>query len=147
VSAGPAVAEWKVIMRILLAAMAVALLLFLPGCPLGCGAYDGQGDRTFRRGDDSMILCVNGGYAATLSTGIMEGRYEVDYATGAPVFHATIGITGAPAFNLTEHTDGTASAPELGVLAWESVVLDQTDLDHADLQCLDLETRAWWTAP
>lgn len=135
-------------MRTLLPAIAaLPLLLLLPGCPFACGAYDGQGDRTFVRGADSMILCTNGGYAATLSTGILEGRYTDDAATGDEVFHATLGPSGTVAFTLTAHGDGTASAPELGELAWQEVQLDKTDLDHADLQCSDLETRAWWTTP
>lgn len=133
-------------MRTLLAALAVAsLFLLLPGC-LACGAYEGQGDRTFVRGADSMILCTNGGYAATLSTGILEGRYTAEVATGGEVFHATLGPGGAAAFTLTAPGDGTATAPELGALAWEEVQLDPTDLDHAHLQCLDVESREWWTA-
>ena len=133
-------------MRTVLAAIAVApLLLLLPGCPMACG-YEGQGDRTFRRGADSMILCTNGGYAATLSTGILEGRYTAELVTGGEVFHATVGPGGATAFTLTAHGDGTASAPELGDLAWEEVQLDQIQLDYAHLQCQDLETREWWTA-
>jgi hypothetical protein len=132
-------------MRPLLSAIAVApLLLLLPGCPLACG-YEGQGDRTFVRGSDSMILCTNGGYAATLSTGIIEGRYTSEYATDGEVFRATIGPSGAAAFTLTTHGDGTASAPELGAIAWEETHPDEIELDFAHLQCLDVETREWWT--
>lgn len=134
-------------MRTILSAIAVApLLLLLPGCPLACG-YSGQGDRTFVRGADSMILCTNGGYAATLSTGLLEGRYTAELAPGAEVFRATVGPSGAAAFTLTAHGDGTASAPELGELAWEEVQLDETELHYAHMQCLDVETRAWWTGP
>jgi hypothetical protein len=97
-----------------------------------------------------MILCTNGGYAAMLSTGILEGRYTAvsaaGGATGGVVFHATVGPSGAAAFTLTAHGDGTATAPELGELAWEEVHLNQVDLDHAHLQCFDIESRAWWTA-
>jgi len=133
-------------MRTFLAAIAaLPLLLLLPGCPLACG-YEGQGDRTFVRGTDSMILCTNGGYAATLSTGIVEGRYTAEVVTGVEVFHATAGPSGAAAFTLTAHGDGTASAPELGALAWEEVHLDETELHYAHMQCLDVETRDWWTA-
>lgn len=130
-----------------LAALA-ATALCLPGC-LACG-FDGQGDRTFVRGADSMILCTNGGFAATLSTGIVEGRYTAEPAAGAPagvVFRATVGPSGAAAFTLTAHGDGTATAPELGDRAWQEVQLGEVDLDHAHLQCLDVESRAWWTAP
>jgi hypothetical protein len=134
-------------MRTLLAAVALSpLLLLLPGCPLACGSYEGAGDRTFRRGTDSMILCTNGGYAATLSTGIIEGRYTAELGTTGEVFRATAGPSGAAAFTLTAHSDGTASAPELGALAWEEVYLDQTELNFAHMQCLDVESRAWWTA-
>jgi hypothetical protein len=133
-------------MRTVLAAIAVAFLL-LPGCLFACGSYDGQGDRTFVRGADSMILCTNGGYAATLSTGIIEGRYTAELQTGGEVFHATAGPSGTAAFTLTAHGDGTASAPELGALAWEEVQLGKAELEYAHMQCLDVETRAWWTAP
>jgi len=128
-----------------LAALAAALPL-LPGC-ISCGPFEGAGDRTFARGADSMILCANGGYAAVLSTGILEGRYTAELAPDGDVFRATIGPSGAAAFTLTAPGDGTASAPELGALAWEETYLNYVDLDHAHLQCLDVESRAWWTAP
>ena len=32
-------------------------------------------------------------------------------------------------------------------MAQQTVTLDKTDLDHAHLQCDDLEVRPWWTAP
>ena len=126
-------------MRLLLALAIVSVLA--SGCALRCG-FDGEGDRTFRRGNESMILCTNGGFALVLETGIVEGRYAFDQ--GATI--GTVGDTGTRAFTFTEHGDGTASAPELGVVAWETVTLDQTDLDHAHLQCDDLEARPWWTA-
>jgi hypothetical protein len=34
----------------------------------------------------------------------------------------------------------------LGDGAWQPVTLDQTALDHADVQCSDLQTRSWWSA-
>lgn len=129
-------------MRALLALILLAATtLVLTGCPLACG-YDGAGDRTYRRGTESMILCTNGGFAAVLESGIVEGRYAYDGSATV----ATVGESGALAFTLTDHGDGTASTPELGALAWESVTLDKTDLDHAHLVCDDLEARAWWTA-
>jgi|PlaIllAssembly_1097288.scaffolds.fasta_scaffold117147_1 hypothetical protein len=127
-------------MRALLALISLATLL-LAGCTLGCG-FDGEGDRTFRRGNESMILCTNGGFALVLEARIVEGRYT--FQDGATL--GTEGATGALAFTFTDHGDGTASAPELGALAWERVTLDKTDLDHAHLQCDDLEARPWWTA-
>lgn len=126
-------------MRFLLALVSMSLLV--TGCTMKCG-YEGDGDRTFRRGTDSMILCANGGFAVVLASNTVEGRYTFD---GVATL-GTDGETGALAFTFTEHGDGTATTPELGTLAWESVTLDETDLDHAHLQCLDLEARAWWTA-
>lgn len=110
------------------------------GCMLKCG-FEGEGDRNFRRGTESMILCANGGFALVLESKIVEGRYG--FEGGATI--GTAGETGTRVFTFTEHGDGTASAPELGVTAWESVTLDETDLDHAHLQCDDLEARPWWT--
>ncbi len=127
-------------MRALLALILAAL--FLPGCLFGCGAYDGAGDVTYQRGTESLILCTNGGFAMTLASGIVEGRYTFD---GTATI-ATVGDSGATAFTLTDHGDGTASTPELGMLAWEKTTLDKTDLDHAHVLCTDLETRSWWTA-
>ena len=115
------------------------LLLALTGCVFGCG-FDGEGDRTYRRGNESMILCTNGGFALVLDTKIVEGTYAHEGATVGRE-----GATGALVFTLTDNGDGTASAPELGTAMWESVTLDKTDLDHAHLQCDDLEARAWWT--
>ena len=129
-------------MRVLIALILAATLL-LPGCFMGCG-FEGEGDRTFRRGNESMILCTNGGFAMTLETGIVEGRYRLADDGVANV--GTVGGTTTTAFTFTVHGDGSASAPELGALAWEEVHLDKVDLDHAHLQCVDLEARAWWTA-
>ena len=126
-------------MRLLFALVSMSSLL--TGCIFGCG-FDGEGDRTFRRGNESMILCTNGGYAAVLETKIIEGR--ISYQDGATV--GLDGESGALAFTFTDHGDGTVSTPELGTTAWESVTLDQTDLDHAHTQCTDLEARTWWTA-
>jgi len=127
-------------MRCLLALIPAALLL--PSCILGCGAA-GENDQSFRRGTESLILCDNGGFAAMLNGGvIVEGRYSFDGT-------ANIGITGGTtdtAFTLTVHQDGTADAPELGVVAWERISLDETDRTHAHVQCTDLESREWWTA-
>ncbi len=115
-------------MRLLLALILVALLL--PGCLLGCG-FDGEGDRNFRRGNESMILCANGGFAQVLDSGIVEGRYALQDG-------ATVGVIGG-----TESRAFTFASPSDD--GWEAITLDKTDLDHAHLQCEDLETRAWWT--
>lgn len=116
-------------MRLLLAMIPVALLL--AGCPLGCG-FDGEGDQNFRRGNESMILCANGGFAQVLDDAIVEGRYA--YENGE-----TVGMVGG-----TETLAFTFAAPADD--GWETMTLDKTDLDHAHLQCEDLESRAWWTA-
>jgi hypothetical protein len=123
---------------LLLAALATTLL---PSCIFGCGAYTGAGDRTYQRGTESMIICANGGFAANLTTGAVEGRYTFD----GTVTIATREATQTVAFTLTDFSDGTATAPELGALAWEKQNLDKTALDHADVQCTDLESRSWWT--
>jgi hypothetical protein len=125
----------------LLAAL-VTMSSLLTGCMLQCG-FDGEGDRTFRRGSESMIFCTNGGFALVLEDKIVEGRYTFDGLATV----GTDGATGTHAFTLTEGADGTAMAPELGTLAWEATTLDKTDLDHAHLQCEDLEARPWWTTP
>jgi hypothetical protein len=109
----------------------------LPGCPLApsCGAYTGGGDQVYQRGADSLIVCANGGYAATVGTTSMEGLYS-DAGVG------TIGATGAFAFQLVQGDDGSVTG--LGDGAWTPVTLDETALDHADVQCSDVSTRSWW---
>jgi hypothetical protein len=138
-------------MRTLLALSLLPMALLLEGCPLGCDAYDGAGDTTFRRGNDAMIVCSNGGYAATLSTatgglaaGILEGRTAALSNAEGGALRGSIGDTGTLAFTLTERADGSWASPELGD-GWTIETLDQTDLDHAHLQCTDLEARPWWT--
>jgi hypothetical protein len=44
---------------------------------------------------------------------------------------------------MTTEADGSQTSTELGG-GWNTVVLDQVELDHAHVQCADLETRAWW---
>jgi hypothetical protein len=128
-------------MRTLLATLALipASLTLLPGCPLGCGAYDGDGDTVYRSANgESVMLCSNGGVSAMLSTGIVEGRYEY-----SDEIHTSNPETGARLFSFTTSPDGTATSPELGA-GWSLATLDQVELDHAHIQCSDLETRAWW---
>jgi hypothetical protein len=124
-----------------IATLAAALAsVTLAAC--GCSVYQGAGDRVYQRGMESMILCTNDGFVTNLTAQTIEGRYTYD----GTMTVATRGDNHQTAFTLTDHADGTATAPELGVLAWERVTLDQTALDHAHVQCNDLETRAWWTA-
>ena len=126
----------------LLAAVALvipAALTVLPGCPLQCGDWQGAGDTMYRndRGE-SLMLCQNGGYAATLNTGMVEGVFEyTDMIRGANP------ETGARTFTMATSPDGTATSAELAG-TWTVATLDQVELDHAHIQCLDLETRAWW---
>jgi hypothetical protein len=56
------------------------------------------------------------------------------------------GDDGTVAFAMLFNSDGTVSTPDLSGGVWEEAMLDATALDHADVQCQDLETRAWWTA-
>jgi hypothetical protein len=123
------------------ALLASAITLLASGCV--CGAYNGAGDKVYARGSESMILCSNGGFVANLSSGSVEGRFMQD-ASGAWI--ATRGDDGQLAFDFSYAADGSLDAPQLGDAAWAPKSLDQTALDHADVQCTDLETRAWWTA-
>jgi hypothetical protein len=59
---------------------------------------------------------------------------------------ATQGDDGELAFDFSYAADGSLDAPQLGTTAWAPKAMDQTALDHADVQCSDLETRSWWTA-
>ncbi len=126
-------------MRTLLLAVLPAALL-LPGC-LTCG-FEGADDTVMRRGNgDALILCSNGGYAATLATGdVLEGHYE----RGDGTVIGTTGETGAVRFTLTTDVrDGLADSAELGD-DWAVVTLDVWELDKAHIQCTDLESRGWF---
>jgi hypothetical protein len=127
--------------NVLLASLLLATASLATGC--GCAAYDGAGDRVFQRGSDSMILCENGGFVANLSSGSIEGKYQQD-ASGQ--WFAIRGDDGQLATDISFQADGSVDAPQLGTTAWAEVQLDQTALDHADVQCQDLTTRSWWTA-
>lgn len=123
------------------ALLASAVMVLASGCL--CGAYNGAGDKVYSRGSESMILCENGGFVANLTTGSVEGRVMED-ASGQ--WFATKGDDGQLAFDFSYATDGSLDAPQLGDTAWTPRTMDQTSLDHADVQCSDLETRSWWTA-
>jgi hypothetical protein len=115
--------------------------LLLPGCPFECGAYAGAGDVMYRRGDDVLYLCDNGGFTLSLGGQAIAGRFD----RGSSLDGAN-GETGARVFSLQVAPDGSASSPELGT-GWARVALDQTALDHGDVQCQGLTTRPWWTQP
>ena len=127
--------------NVVLASLLLATASLAAGC--GCGAYSGAGDRVYQRASDSMILCENGGFVANVGSGSIEGKYQQD--TSGQWF-ATRGDNGDLATDITFQADGSVDAPQLGTTAWASVTLDQTALDHADVQCQDLTTRSWWTA-
>lgn len=126
----------------LLASAVMVSLLGSAGCE--CGAFNGGGDRVYSRGAESMILCENGGFVANLATGSVEGRVMQD-ASGR--WFATEGDNGQLAFDFSYAAGGSLDAPQLGPTAWTPKAMDATALDHADVQCADLETRSWWTAP
>ena len=128
-------------MRNLIASLVLATLA--TGC--SCGAFNGGGDTVYARNSDSLILCENGGFVATVSTGAIEGRYTED-TTGTGGGTAVRGDTGTVAFTLTENSDGTVTTSGLGDGTWNHMTLSKTDLDHADVQCSDLLTRSWWSA-
>jgi len=123
------------------ALLASAVMVLASGCL--CGAYNGAGDKVYSRGSESMILCENGGFVANMTSGSLEGRVMQD-ASGQ--WFATNGDDGQLAFDFSYAADGSLDAPQLGATAWTPKTMDQTSLDHADVQCTDLETRSWWTA-
>ena len=130
-------------------AAAAAATSLLAGCIVPeCGVYEGAGDRVYARGNDSMILCESGAYAATLGDSIREGRYLQQYgaAGGDPAatsVRATTGETGAVAFEMTMQDDATYASFEIGA-GWTLSTLDATALDHAHVQCADVESRGWF---
>jgi len=129
--------------NVLLTSILLATVSLASGC-LGCGVgYSGAGDKVYQRGSESLILCNNGGFVANVTAGSIEGRYQQDMSGQ---WFATRGDNGQLAFDISYAADGSMDAPQLGATAWTPVQLDQTALDHADVQCQDLETRSWWTA-
>ena len=128
-------------MRTLLTSLAFATLA--TGC--SCGAFAGGGDTVLSRNADSLVLCENGGFVANLSTGVVEGRYT-EATDGSGGGTAVRGDTGQVAFVLTENTDGTASTTLIGDQPWTHMSLNKVELDHADVQCTDLQNRPWWGA-
>lgn len=125
-------------MKTLLTALVPAVMT-LTGCL--CGDWGGQDDQVLRTvNGDAMQLCSNGGYSVMMANGtLLEGAFGDDGTTIA----GSNGETGARAFTLTAQPDGTKSSPELGA-GWTTVSLDKVELNHAHVQCTDLESRAWW---
>jgi hypothetical protein len=130
--------------NVLLASLAaLSAVVANAGCllPLGCGGFEGGGNRAFERNSEMLLLCENGGFVASLETSMLEGRY-VDN-TGMVV--GTKGEDGSIAFELSDNSDGTSTAPQLGSTAWTSVELDYVAADHSNVLCKELEARAWWS--
>ena len=126
--------------RFLLVAVALSASISATGClPIGgCSAYTGASDMVYQHGNDMLIVCSNGGYSATLGTTTMEGLSGNGNLTN--------GTTGAIASTMVaDQTTGDVTA--FGSAGWTAVALDQTALDHADVMCSDLLTRAWWATP
>lgn len=122
-----------------------SLLLLLPGCPagpFGCGAPDEvDAAMVLERGGDSLVLCANDGFAATLASGkVLEGRYD-----WSEDLRGTDGASGDEAFVLRWADDGSLSSEALGT-GWREASLDATALHYAGVACTDLETRAWWAS-
>ena len=120
------------------------LIVLLSSVLTACGGavFYGGGDKVYQRnGTDMLILCANGGFVATVAgSGALEGRYT----PGSPGI-ATRGDNNAVAFDLIPNSDGTATTPQLGDAPWQPMSLNKAELDHANIECLDLENRTWWT--
>ncbi len=117
-------------MRTLLVSVALASSL-LAGC-FTCG-WDGENDTMLRsQSGDAVLVCGNGGFSAVLANGdFVEGWATTSYDdAGNTTYSYTVGETGQP-FELA----GT----------FEERAMDQVERDHANVLCVDLETRAWWT--
>jgi hypothetical protein len=121
----------------------LASMLFATGCPGFCGGFSGGNDTVYQRGSESLIVCGNGGFVANLTSGPVEGRTQ---EIAANAYLATRGDNAQRAFEYTLDGAGNLYSEDLGA-PFQEAMLDTTALDHADVQCQDLETRAWWTAP
>ena len=118
---------------LLVASLALAVSSTLAAC--GCSSWSGQDDTMLasERGD-AILVCGNGGFAAMLANGdFIEGWATLGYADdGTPTYSYVVGETGAPIV-----FEGTfAQRP-----------MDRVERDHADVLCVDLEARVWWSAP
>ncbi len=125
---------------LLLASLCAASVLLLAGCPLGCGGYSGTGDRVLASGADQLILCENGGFVATTSAGTIEGKIEVETSS-------TVGIEGDDGAQLFTLVDEGTQVETTGFGSdgtWDEVDENAAQLDHADVLCTDLTSRAWW---
>lgn len=117
-------------MRTLLAALALSSTV-LAGC-FTCG-WDGENDTMLKAANgDAILVCGNGGFSAMLATG--------DFVEG----WAATSSDEVGNITYTYVVGETAQAFEVGG-AFEERAMDQVERDHANVLCVDLETRAWWT--
>ncbi len=120
-----------------IAALLPAALTLASGC--GC-SWEGRGDTMYRNTTgDSVMLCANGGFSATVKNADLEGVFEWSDA-----IRGENPETGARMFSMVTDANGATTSPELGT-GWSVATLDQVELDHAHIMCSDLETRAWWS--
>ncbi len=118
-------------MRTLLVAAALASSAFLAGC-LSCG-WDGEDDTMLRsQNGDAILVCGNGGFSAMLANG--------DFVEG----WATPNVDDLGNVTYT-YIDGETSLPFEVTGTFEERAMDQVERDHANVLCVDLTTRAWWT--
>ena len=102
-------------MRTLLASLLLAAIaVTATGCPMGCGAFQGEGDKVYARGGDQMILCANGTYAIDVAGKTLEGFYTENAPGSTYLYVGTDGASGAHAWDLAVATDGAATSSELG---------------------------------
>ncbi len=129
-------------MNKLIALTSLTGLATLAGCL--CGGYSGGGDRVFTRNGDMLIVCENNGFSAQLAAGnSFEGLQSADLENSSTI-NGALGSTGARLFALETSSDTMTG---MGDGTWTEQTLDQTALDHANVLCNDLETRAWWNTP
>lgn len=119
-------------MRTLLASLALASSM-LAGC-LACGGWDGEDDTMLRaQNGDAILVCGNGGFSAMLANGdFVEGWASMSYDDAGNAQYS--------------YLDGETLAPIEFAGAFEVRAMDQVERDHANVLCVDLTTRPWWTS-
>jgi hypothetical protein len=127
--------------NVALAALLAATALQSTGCVALCGAYEGSNEQLYVRDSEMIIMCSNGGIVANLLTTPVEGRFMTSIE-GAQF--AIRGEDGELAFDWVHNDDGTVTTPQLDGTAWTQMAYDEVTFDHAHIQCVDLESRAWW---
>ena len=128
-------------MNKLIALTTLTSMLTFAGC--GCSGFTGGGDRVYTRGSDMLVVCENGGFSAQLATGASYEGLQSSNADDSAV-NGALGTSGARLFSLDSTT---LAMTGLGNGTWTLESLDQTGLDHADVLCTDVATRAWWNTP